>query len=148
MHWAARAPCLGVPVNSALGRTECPQRKVIASRLHRAHLVAFSAWGPSLQLCPCETDVIYLFWILAVSTGALASALILLTLAGQRLSAGTPWWLSVSTGLAVLWLINKARVLATTSGRPGVAALLVVASWILFLVVMLTNGLLRQRNWQ
>ena len=92
--------------------------------------------------------MIYLFWILAVSTGALARALILLTLAGQRLSAGTPWWLSVSTGLAVLWLINKARVLATTSGRPGVAALLVVASWILVLVVMLTNGLLRQRNWQ
>lgn len=92
--------------------------------------------------------MIYLFWILAVPTGALASALILLTVAGQRLSASTPWWLSVSIGFAVLWLLYRAHSFASTGGRPGLAVLLVVASWLMFFVVMLTYGLLHQGTWQ
>ena len=91
--------------------------------------------------------MIYLYWILAVPTGVLASLLILLTLAGQRLTPSTPGWLSVSLASAVLGLLFWGHQMGT-NGRPLAAALLVVGSWILFFVVMVAYGLSRQQTWQ
>jgi hypothetical protein len=87
-----------------------------------------------------------LFWLLAVPTGALAALVVLLNLAGRPLSAATPIWLSVLAALAVLALLAGARRLAV-AGRPGLAGLLVVGSWLLFAVVLIVNGFARQRIW-
>jgi hypothetical protein len=92
--------------------------------------------------------VIYLYYALAVPTAVLAGLLLLLTLAGRSISPGTPWWLSVSVGAAVLGLLYWGYSLGRTRGRPGAAVLLVLGSWLLFFVVMLTHGLLRQQTWQ
>jgi hypothetical protein len=91
--------------------------------------------------------VIYLYWILAVPTGVLAGLVILLTLSGRSLSSSTPDWLAILTAAIVLALLGWGYNLGTSEGKPGLAALLVVVSWIVFFATMLVNGLLHQKTW-
>ncbi len=91
--------------------------------------------------------MIYLYWVLAVPTGFLASVVILLTVSGQRLSSATPDWLAYAASGAVLAILVWGYHLATSSGRPGLAALLVVGSWVLFATAMIVNGLMHQTIW-
>jgi hypothetical protein len=88
----------------------------------------------------------FLFWLLAVPTGAIALLVFLLHLAGRPLSAATPVWLSALGALAVLAALAWARRLAA-AGRAGRAILLVVGSGLLFAIVMIANGLARQQTW-
>lgn len=69
-----------------------------------------------------------------------------MSLSGRPLSAATPIWLSIATAAGVVALVAWARRQAA-AGRAGRAALLVVASWVLFAIVMLVNGLARQQVW-
>ena len=92
--------------------------------------------------------MIYVFWILAAPTGALSALLILMSIAGQQLSAATPVWLAVLAALGVMGLLGWARQLATKRGHPGVACAIVVLSWVLFAVTMIANGLAQQETWQ
>jgi len=92
-------------------------------------------------------SLIYVYWLLAVPTGLLASVVILLTISGQRLSSVTPDWLALAASGAVLALLSWGYNLGTSGGRPFVAALLVVLSWILFAGAMLINGLMNQKIW-
>ena len=92
--------------------------------------------------------MIYVFWILAAPTGALSALLLLMSLAGQKLSAATPIWLAVLAALGVMGLLAWAHQLATKRGRPGVACAFVVLSWVLFAVTMIANGLAHQDTWQ
>ncbi len=91
--------------------------------------------------------MIYLYWVLAVPTGLLASVAILLTLSGQRLSSATPDWLALVASGAVLALLGWGYKRGTSGGRPGSAALLVVFSWVLFAGAMIINGLMHQKIW-
>lgn len=91
--------------------------------------------------------MIYLYWVLAVPTGLLASIVILLTLGGQRLSAATPDWLALVAAGAVLGLLGWGYKLGKSRGRPGLALLVVVLSWVLFGGTMLVNGLMNQKVW-
>lgn len=91
--------------------------------------------------------MIYVYWVLAVPTGILASVVIFLTLSGQRLSSATPAWLALVASGAVLALLGWGYNLGTSGGRPFLAALLVVLSWVLFFGVMLINGLMHQKIW-
>jgi len=92
--------------------------------------------------------VIYVFWMLAAPTGALSALLILMSVAGQRLSAATPVWLALLAALGVMGLLAWAHQLATKRGRPPVACAIVVLSWVSFAVTMLANGLAHQQTWQ
>jgi len=92
--------------------------------------------------------VIYVFWLLAAPTGALSALLILMSVAGQRLSAATPVWLALLAALGVMALLAWAHQLATKRGRPGVACAIVMLSWVLFAVTMFANGLAHQQTWQ
>lgn len=90
-----------------------------------------------------------LFWVfalLALPTGLLAGLVILLILGGQRMSAPAPDWPALLASAAVLGLLAWAYRLAT-GGRPAAASLWVVASWVLFVTVMLINGLMHQTLW-
>ncbi len=87
----------------------------------------------------------FIFWLLAVPTGAIAALVLVLNLLGKQLSAATPLWLSILTSLAVLLLLLVARRLA--AGRPGLACLVVVGSWLFFATVLFANGLARQQVW-
>ena len=89
-----------------------------------------------------------LFWLLATPTGALALFVILMTIAGKKLSAATPLWLALVAGAGVLALLIWAYRLLVLHGRPGLACVITVASWLLFAGVMLVNGLLHQKTWQ
>jgi hypothetical protein len=91
--------------------------------------------------------MIYVYWTLAVPTGLLASLVIILTLGGRPLSAATPAWLSLLVAAAVLGILVQSHGLATTGGKPGLAALLVVFSWVLFAGAMILNGLMSQKTW-
>ena len=92
--------------------------------------------------------MIYVFWMLAAPSGALSALLILMSVAGQRLSAATPVWLALLAALGVMGLLAWAYQLATKRGRPRVACAIVVLSWVLFAVTMLANGLAHQQTWQ
>lgn len=89
----------------------------------------------------------YLYWILAVPTGVIACLVVLLTLGGQRLSAATPAWLSLVVAAVVLVLLSWGYRLVKTGGRPGLAVLVVVLSWVVFVGSRLINGLLHQKTW-
>ncbi len=89
----------------------------------------------------------YLYWVLAVPTGVIACLVVLLTLGGQRLSAATPAWLSLVVGTVVLGLLGWGYRLVKTGGRPGLAVLVVVLSWVVFVGSMVVNGLLHQKIW-
>ncbi|MBI3367230.1 MAG: hypothetical protein HY021_01885 [Burkholderiales bacterium] len=71
-----------------------------------------------------------------------------MSLAGQRLSAATPIWLTLLAALGVLALLAWARHFATAGGRAGIACAMVLLSWVLFASVMVANGLAHQRTWQ
>lgn len=88
-----------------------------------------------------------LFWILAVPTGAFALLVALMTLAGKKLSAATPLWLSLVAAVAVLALLAWAYRVSAVQQRPGWACVITVASWIVFAVTMTVNGILRTTNW-
>ena len=92
--------------------------------------------------------VIYVFWILAAPTAGLSALLILMSLAGQPLSAATPVWLALLAALGVIGLLAWAHQLATKRGRPSIACAIVVLSWVLFAVTMVANGLAHQQTWQ
>jgi hypothetical protein len=96
---------------------------------------------------PRGITLIYLFWILAAPTGALASILILMSLSGNRLSSATPIWLSliVSAGLfaVLLWAYRIA-----SNGRPALACGVVLLSWLAFILIMFANGIAHQKTWQ
>lgn len=92
--------------------------------------------------------MIYLFWILTAPTGALAALLVFMSIAGKRLSAATPIWLTLLASAGLIALLVWAYHVATTSGRPGIACLMVVLSWLLFAVIMIVNGLAHQTVWQ
>ena len=92
--------------------------------------------------------MIYVFWLLAAPTGVLSALLILMSVAGQRLSAATPVWLALLAALGVVGLLAWAHQLATKRLRPGVACAVVVLSWVLFAVTMVANGLAHQETWQ
>jgi small neutral amino acid transporter SnatA (MarC family) len=92
--------------------------------------------------------VIYIFWILAAPTAAVSALLILMSVAGQRLSAATPVWLTLAAALGVMGLLAWAHQLATKRGRSGVACAIVVLSWIGFACTMFANGLSQQQTWQ
>jgi hypothetical protein len=47
----------------------------------------------------------------------------------------------------VLGLLGWGTRLVKTSGRPGLAVLVVVVSWVVFVGSMLINGLLHQKTW-
>jgi hypothetical protein len=89
----------------------------------------------------------YLYWVLAVPTGVVACLVVLLTLAGQRLSAATPAWLSLVVAAVVLGLLGWGYRLLKTGDRPGLAVLVVVLSWVVFVGSMVVNGLLHQKIW-
>ena len=91
--------------------------------------------------------MIYVYWILAIPTGILAGIVILMTLSGRSLSSSTPDWLALLTATVVFGLLGWGYSLATSEGRAGWAALLVVLSWIVFFGTMLVNGLLHQKTW-
>lgn len=91
--------------------------------------------------------MIYLYWLLAVPTTLLGSVAILLTLGGQRLSSATPPWLALVSAGAVLGLVGWGYKVATSGGRPGLAALWVAFSWVVFAVAMVVNGLMGQKIW-
>jgi hypothetical protein len=92
--------------------------------------------------------VIYAFWMLAAPTAFLSALLILMSVAGQPLSAATPVWLALLAAIGVIGLLAWARQLATTRRRPGAACAIVVLSWVLFAVTMIANGLSQQQTWQ
>jgi hypothetical protein len=50
--------------------------------------------------------LIYVYWVLAVPTGLLASVVVLLTISGQRLSSATPDWLALVASAAVFALLG------------------------------------------
>lgn len=87
------------------------------------------------------------FWVLALPTALVVSGVLLMTLAGGKLSAATPAWLAVATSLAVLALLVWAFRLATMQGRPGLATLITIGSWLTFGATMLINGLAHQKTW-
>lgn len=91
--------------------------------------------------------MIYVYWLLAVPTTLLAGAVIFLTLSGQRLSSATPDWLALTAAGAVLGLVGWGYNVGTSGGRPAVATLLVVLSWVLFAGAMIVNGLMNQKIW-
>ncbi len=91
--------------------------------------------------------MIYLYWVLSVPTGLLASAVVFLTISGQRLSSATPDWLALVASGAVFALLGWSYKLGTSGGRPGLATLLVVFSWVLFAGTMIINGLMHQKIW-
>jgi hypothetical protein len=92
--------------------------------------------------------VLAVFWILVAPTGALSVLLMVMSLAGGRLSAVTPVWLTLLAVLGVVGLLVWAHHVATAGGRPGAACGVVVLSWVLFAVVMFANGLAHQQTWQ
>ncbi|WP_299469483.1 hypothetical protein [uncultured Gimesia sp.] len=92
--------------------------------------------------------MIYVFWALAVPTGACSALLILMSLAGQSLSSATPVWLTLLASLGVFALLVWAFRVARKSGRPGAACGMVFLSWVLFAVIMIANGLAHQNGWQ
>ena len=92
--------------------------------------------------------MIYVFWMLTAPTGAISAFLILMSLAGSRLSAATPVWLTLLAALGVIGMLVWAYRLATAGRRPGAACGVVVLSWVLFAVTMFANGLANQQNWQ
>lgn len=92
--------------------------------------------------------MLVVFWILAAPTGVLSALLMVMSLAGRRLSAVTPVWLTLLAALGVVGLLVWAYHLATAGGRPGAACGVVVLSWVLFAVVMSANGLAHQQTWQ
>ena len=91
--------------------------------------------------------MVYVYWVLAVPTGLLALLVIMLTLGGKQITPVTPDWLSLLTSAAVLGLLVWGFRWATTGARPGLAVVLVVLSWVVFLGVMLVNGLMHQKTW-
>lgn len=91
--------------------------------------------------------MIYLYWFLAVPTGALALLVMGLTLTGQRLSSSTPGWLSFIVSAVVLVLVGWGYTLATKRRRPGVAILLTVLSWVFFVTTMAVYGLMTIKIW-
>lgn len=91
--------------------------------------------------------MIYIYWLLAIPTGLLASVVILMTLAGQRLSSATPHWLGLLAAAAVLSLVGYGYKVGVSSEKPGIAVLLVVSSWVVFASIMLINGIMRQTTW-
>jgi hypothetical protein len=97
---------------------------------------------------PILGAVIYVFWMLAAPTGALSALLILMSVAGQRLSAATPGWLTLLAAFGVIGLLAWAHQLTTKRRRPGVACAIVMLSWVLFAFTMLANGLAHQQTWQ
>jgi hypothetical protein len=88
----------------------------------------------------------YLFWTLAVPTGFIASLVLLLNVAGRKLSAATPLWLSVAMSLLVLALLVWAFRLAR-GGHAGAACLVVLGSCLVFAAAMFVNGISRQQLW-
>ena len=92
--------------------------------------------------------MIYVFWLLAAPTGVLSALLILMSVAGQRLSAATPVWLALLAALGVIGVLAWAHQLATKRLRPSVACAVVVLSWVLFAVTMVANGLAHQQTWE
>lgn len=91
--------------------------------------------------------MIYVYWVLAVPTGLLASLVILLTLGGRQLSSATPAWLGLLAAAVVLGVLVWGYRLGTAGGKPGLATLLVVLSWVLFAGTMFVNGLMHQKIW-
>ncbi len=91
--------------------------------------------------------MIYLYWVLAVPTGLLASVVVFLTITGQPLSSATPAWLALVAAGAVCALLGWGYNLGTSAGRPGLATLLVIFSWVLFAGTMIVNGLVHQKIW-
>ena len=64
--------------------------------------------------------MIYVFWMLAAPTAGLSALLILVSVAGQPLSAATPIWLALLAALGVIGLLAWGHQLATKRGRPSV----------------------------
>lgn len=93
-------------------------------------------------------DMIYLFWVLAAPTGVLAAILLFMSLAGNRLSAATPIWLSLLAAAGVLAMLVWAYRVASSGGRPLLACGLVVLTWFAFMLVMFANGIAQQKTWQ
>lgn len=91
--------------------------------------------------------MIYLFWILAAPTGALASILILMSLSGNRLSPATPIWLSLVMSAGVFAMLLWAFRM-TSNGRPALACGIVLLSWLVFILIMFANGIAHQKTWQ
>jgi hypothetical protein len=93
-------------------------------------------------------DMIYLFWVLAAPTGVLAAILLFMSLAGSRLSAATPIWLSLLAAAGVMGVLVWAYRIASSGGRPLLACGLVLLSWFVFMLVMFANGIAQQKTWQ
>lgn len=91
--------------------------------------------------------MIYVYWLLAVPTMLLGGVVILFTLGGQRLSSATPPWLALIAAGAMLGLAGWGYKVATSGGRPGMAALWVILSWVVFAGATVVNGLMGQRIW-
>lgn len=91
--------------------------------------------------------MIYLYWLLAAPTGALAVAVLGLTVTGKRLSSATPDWLSLLASAAVIAMLVWSYRMATSRDRPGAAAFLVVLSWIVFAGSMISHALMTQTLW-
>jgi hypothetical protein len=77
-----------------------------------------------------------IFWLLATPTGAAALFIVLMTLAGQNLSAATPLWLALVAAVSVLALLGWAYRFLAIRRRPGLACVITVSSWIFFVVTM------------
>lgn len=91
--------------------------------------------------------MIYLYWVLAVPTGLLATLVIGVIVSGKALSSATPDWLGTLAAAGVLALLVWSYHLATASSRPVLAILVVVLSWLVFAGTMLTYGLMHQQLW-
>lgn len=92
--------------------------------------------------------MIYLFWVLAAPTSVLASILLFMSLAGRRLSAATPIWLSLLAAAGVMAMLVWAFRIASSDGRPLLACGVVLLSWFAFMLVMFANGISQQKTWQ
>lgn len=88
-----------------------------------------------------------LYWVLAVPTGALSLVLLLMTVAGRKLSAATPLWLTLVCATVVLAFLVWAHRVLVVHHRPAWACAIVIASWVAFALTMTVNGLLRQTTW-
>lgn len=90
----------------------------------------------------------YLYWLLALPTGLLASLVILLTLSGRALSNSTPSWLSLCSASIVLGMLWWSYQLIFAKNHPFLAMLTVIGSWIVFVVILAGYGLMTTKNWQ
>lgn len=86
------------------------------------------------------------YWLLAVPTALLACLVIFKSL-GDQGGGSPPAELAMAAAAAVLGLVGWGWRLAMTGGRPGMAVLLVVMSWVVFAGTMVGYALMTQKVW-